>query len=128
MKKRICAMFLCVIMCMGMASVFAGCSVLGVWHTGDSIPCGTVSLAAMPDGMPHERVKSLRVSGEGAVVSLIENGGETYLAVQNRSCLEAAVLEITFDGRVFLLTSDGSGRYNGQPIHLEPGCVAVFRL
>ena len=110
------------------SSVFAGCSVLGVWHTGDSIPCGTVSLAAMPDGMPHERVKSLRVSGEGAVVSLIENGGETYLAVQNRSCLEAAVLDITFDGRVSLLTSDGSGPFSGQPIHLEPGCVAVFRL
>lgn len=110
------------------SSVFAGCSVLGVWHTGDSIPCGTVSLAAMPDGMPHERVKGLRVSGEGAVVSLIENDGDTYLAVQNRSCLEAAVLDITFDGRVSLLTADGSGPYDGQPILLAPGNLAIFCL
>lgn len=110
------------------SSVFAGCSVLGVWHTGDSIPCGTVSLAAMPDGMPHERVKGLRVSGEGAVVSLIENDGETYLAVQNRSCLEAAVLDITFDGRVSLVTSDSPVRYNGQPILLAPGNLAIFCL
>ena len=108
--------------------VFAGCTVLDVWHTGESIPSGTVSLAAMPDGLPHERVKSLRISGEGAVVSLLEHGGESYLAVQNRSCLEAAVLDITFDGRVSLLTLDGSGPFSGQPIHLEPGCVAVFRL
>ena len=132
--------------------VFAGCSVSGVWHTGDSIPCGTVSLDAMPDGMPHERVRSLRIrpagsetesdvpaiGGDvsssfgdrqmGAVVSLIENGGDTYLAVQNRSCLESAVLDISFDGLVSLLTSDGSGPFSGQPIVLEPGDVAIFQL
>lgn len=110
------------------SSVFAGCSVLGVWHTGDSIPSGTVML----DGMPHEKVKSLALRQVecpmGAVVSLIENGDVTYLAVQNRSCLEAAVLDISFDGHVSLLTLDGSGPFSGQPIHLEPGCVAVFRL
>lgn len=110
------------------SSVFAGCTVLDVWHTGESIPSGTVSLAAMPDGLPHERVKSLRISGEGAVVSLIENDGETYLAVQNRSCLEAAVLDITFDGHVSLLTSDGLVRFNGQPVVLAPGDVAIFQL
>ena len=128
--------------------VFAGCSVKGVWHIGDSIPCGTVLL----DAMPHESLKSLSVRSAGsdtesdvpsmgdvvnsasanrqvgAVVSLIENGGETYLAVQNRSCLEAAILDITFNGRVSLLTSDGSGPFSGQPIHLEPGNVAIFRL
>ena len=132
--------------------VFAGCSVSGVWHTGDSIPCGTVSLDAMPDGMPHERVRSLRIrpagsetesdvpaiGGDvsssfgdrqmGAVVSLIENGGDAYLAVQNRSCMEAAVLDISFDGLVSLVTSDGLVRFNGQPIVLEPGDVAIFQL
>ena len=106
------------------SSVFAGCTVLDVWHTGESIPSGTVSLAAMP----HERVKSLRISGGGAVVSLIENGGETYLAVQNRSCLEAATLDISFNGRVSLVTSDSPVRYNGQPILLAPGNLAIFCL
>ena len=125
--------------------VFAGCSVQGVWHTGDSIPSGTVML----DGMPHEKVKSLAlrqvecpideraytcsVAGPvaqsmGAVVSLIENDDATYLAVQNCSCLETAVLDISFDGFVSLLTSDGLVRFNGQPVVLEPGDVAIFRL
>lgn len=120
------------------SSVFAGCTVLDVWHTGESIPIGTVSLDAMPDGMPHEIVKSLNVSGEGAVVSLIENGDETYLVIQNRSCSEAATLDITFNGRVSLLTlNDGVDshtpiirpiRFNGQSIHLEAGGLAVFQL
>jgi hypothetical protein len=64
----------------------------------------------------------------GAVVSLIENGDVTYLAVQNRSCLEAAVLDISFDGHVSLLTSDGPVCFNGLPVVLEPGDVAIFQL
>jgi hypothetical protein len=108
--------------------VFAGCSVLGVWHTGDSIPSGNVML----NGMPHKKVKSLALRQVecpmGAVVSLIENGDVTYLAVQNRSCLEAAVLDISFDGHVSLLTSDGPVCFNGLPVVLEPGDVAIFQL
>lgn len=116
--------------------VFAGCSVLGVWHTGDSIPSGTKALVEMP----HKKVRNLTLRGEsaGAVVALIENAGKTYLAVQNRSCSEAATLDITFNGRVSLLTlNDGVDghtpiihpiRFNGQPIHLEPGYLAVFQL
>lgn len=118
--------------------VFAGCSVQGVWHTGDSIPSGTVML----DDMPHEKVKSLALRQVecpmGAVVSLIENDGATYLAVQNRSCLEAAVLDISFDGHVSLLTFDSCVdchtpiicpvSFNGQPIVLEPGDVAIFQI
>ena len=106
------------------SSVFAGCSISGVWHIGEIIPSGTKHL----DSMPHEIVKSILVSGEGAVVSLIENAGETYLAVQNRSCMEAAVLDISFDGLVSLVTSDSPVRYNCQPIVLEPGDVAIFQL
>ena len=140
------------------SSVFAGCSVLGVWHIGESIPSGTKRLVEMP----HNSVKSISVTGRdecksdqaegaegvdegiseesdgGAVVALIENADKTYLAVQNRSCSEAATLDITFNGRVSLLTlNDGVDghtpiihpiRFNGQPIHLEPGYLAVFQL
>lgn len=125
--------------------VFAGCSVLGVWHTGDSIPSGTVRL----DGMPHKKVKSLAIRqvecpidektytcsvagpvapSTGAVVSLIENDDTTYLVVQNRSCLDSAVLDISFGGCVSLLTSDGPVCFNGLPVVLEPGDVAIFQL
>ena len=140
------------------SSFFAGCSVLGIWHIGESIPSGTKRLLEMP----HKRVKSISVTGRderksgqpegaegvdegiseesdgGAVVALIENDGKTYLAVQNRSCSEAATLDINFNGRVSLLTlNDGVDghtpivqpiRFNGQPIHLAPGYLAVFQL
>ncbi len=104
--------------------VFAGCSVQGVWHIGGSIPCGTKPLATMP----HKKVKSLQISGNGGVVALIENGAETYLAIQNRSCVEASDLEISFRGSVARMTSDGPVRFNGHPIALEPGNIAIFRL
>ena len=104
--------------------VFAGCSVLGVWHSGDSIPSHTRRL----ETMPHRRVKSLKISGEGAVISLIEKDGETYLAVQNRDCVHSAVLEIAFAGRVRRFTTDGEMRFDGKPITLDPGDVAIFRI
>ena len=106
------------------SSVFAGCSVLGVWHVGDSIPCGTKPL----ETMPHKKVKSLQISGDGGVITLIKNGAESYLAIQNRSCVEAAVLDISFTGRVSLVTLHGPVRFNGQPIALEPGNIAIFQL
>ena len=135
------------------SSVFAGCSVLGIWHIGESIPSGTKSL----DEMPHERVKSISVteckSGQaegvevvdegiseesdgGAVVALIENAGKTYLAVQNRSCTQPATLDIRFrcrlpfinSSRVNQITINGPVRYNDQPLTLEPGNLAIFQL
>ena len=78
--------------------------------------------------MPHERVKSLEVSGEGAVVSLIENDGRTYLAVQNRDCVNQAFLDIAFDGRVRMFTVDGPERFDRRTIMLEPGNIAIFIL
>ena len=102
------------------SSVFAGCTVLGLWHIGESIPNGTERLVEMP----HKRVKSISVTGRdeckssraegvegidegiskesdgGAVVALIENAGKTYLAVQNRSCTHPAALDIRFRCRL----------------------------
>lgn len=104
--------------------VFFGCEVKGVWHTGDEIPSHTTRLK----DMPHERVKSLEVSGEGAVVSLIENDGRTYLAVQNRDCVNQALLDIAFDGRVRMFTVDGPERFDRRTIMLEPGNIAIFIL
>ena len=104
--------------------VFLGCTVKDVWHTGDSIPSHTRRLK----DMPHEKVKTLEMSGEGAVVSLLENGGRTYLAVQNRDCVNDAVLDIAFNGRVRRFTSEGPVRHDGGTITLEPGNMVIFIL
>lgn len=104
--------------------VFLGCSVEGVWHTGDTVPSHTRRLEAMP----HPAVESLSVSGEGGVVSLVSNGGRKYLAVQNRDCVHEAALEISFTRRVRLFAPEGSVRYDGGPLMLLPGDIAVFDL
>ena len=118
-------------------SVFAGCSVLGVWHVGESIPCGTKPL----ETMPHKKVKSLSIKslsvngGEDAkghgVVSLIKNQGVTYLAIQNSSCTDSAVLNISFSGRIARLDQEGTCSYihlEPQPIIISPGNVVIFAL
>ena len=104
--------------------VFLNCKVQNVWHAGEQIPAYTKPL----DTMPHSKVKSLKISGVGAVVSLIENEGKTYLAVQNCDCLDSAVLDIEFSARVKRFTVTGEECFDGRPVTLEPGDVAVFRL
>ena len=106
------------------SSVFASCSVLGVWHVGDSIPCGTKPL----ETMPHNKVKSLQISGNGGVVALIENGSQTYLAIQNRDCVNPAILDISFTGKTVRHTPNGEFPYDSQPITLSPGNMAIFAL
>lgn len=104
--------------------VFHGCQVRGVWHTGDSIPSGTEMLS----GMPHRKVKQLKTDGNGAVVSLIENDRNAYLAVQNRDCENRMILEILFKRRVKILTGEGEKDSNGEKIEIDPGDVVIFRL
>lgn len=104
--------------------VFAGCSVLGVWHVGDSIPCGTKPL----ETMPHKKVKSLQITGRGGVLALIENGSQTYLAIQNRDCINPAILDISFTGKTVRHTPNGEFPYDSQPITLSPGNLAIFAL
>lgn len=106
------------------SSVFAGCSVRGVWHTGESIPSGTHRM----ESMPHKKVSCLSVTGEGAVISLLENAGETYLAIQNRDFQNVATLEIAFNSRVDTVGLSGTSRFDGKPIELAPGNIAIFRL
>lgn len=106
------------------SSVFACCNVLGVWHTGDMIPSHTKRLV----DMPHSKLKSLNMSGEGAVVSLLENNCKTFLAVQNRSLTETQILDIVFSGKVRLLTSDKELLYDGKPLEVDPGEAVIFML
>ena len=104
--------------------VFAGCDVKGVWHIGESIPPRTQRLTEMP----HKKVQTLQCSGAGAVISLIENAGKVYLAVQNRDFENDALLDITFSSSVKYIAPAGEVRYDGSPITLQPGDISVFSL
>ena len=70
--------------------------------------------------MPHTKVKSLEMSGSGAVVSLIEKNGRTYLAVQNRDCVNDAVLSVDFAGSVVRVSPEGSSKVSSSQIPLTP--------
>jgi hypothetical protein len=104
--------------------VFIGCDVMRVWHMGDEIPSGTRRL----DVMPHKSLEHIKLCGEGAVISLIENHGRTYLAIQNRDCLNSAMLDIRFSKSVKILTSQSYQRFDDKPITLEPGNLVIFEL
>ena len=113
------------------SSVFAGCSVFGVWHIGETIPSGTQPLTSMP----HKKIKSLNVRGregdisfKGGVVSLIENRGDTYLVIQNRDIYNPTALDIEFTSRVKHLTPDGHHRVTQTSLELTPGNIAIFAL
>lgn len=106
------------------SQVFAGCNVLGVWHVGESIPAHTQRLI----DMPHKKIKSLEITGEGAVVSLIENSGKIYLAVQNRDCENSTLLKIKFSGYVNRITLSRESSYNRSHIIIQPGDITVFQL
>ncbi len=104
--------------------VFLGCDVKGVWHTGAVVPEATVRLTEMPDS----KILGIEVSGDGGIVSLLSNAGRKYVAVQNRDCVNPAVLKISFKGRVRKVSPQGTVSFKGGDVELAPGDMAVFRL
>src|SRR5690606_22958984 len=60
-----------------LSGIFVGAKKLDVWHTGTQLPLGTKALV-LPE--PFE---VLQTTGDGAVVSLLENGKRRYLMVVN---------------------------------------------
>ena len=103
--------------------VFMNCEIMDVWHVGDSIPSHTKLLKALP----HKNIKHLNMKGSG-VISLIQNDGKTYLAVQNRDCQNSSQLDISFKKKVKCMTVDGEKKFDGNPVRLSPGNVVIFRL
>jgi len=108
-----------------LSPVFLGCSVQNVWHTGDAIPSHTKAF----DKAYVSGLKKLEMSGNGAVVSLLTNGKNLYLAVQNRDCSESAMLEISFAKNIRLVSKDGSSS-KGKTFEetVEPGDIRIFKL
>ena len=109
------------------AYVFAGCEVVGVWHTGINVPIGTKRLT---DGCLPLFVKSFSVPDGGtAVVSWLKNGGRDYLMVVNRDPNDDITLKATFVEGAEFVRRDGSrakvSTYSDS-FWLDPGDAAVF--
>lgn len=78
--------------------------------------------------MQHKKLNSLEMSGGGAVVSLIENQGQIYLAIQNRDCTDQSVLDVSFSSRVYRILPDKEEYGDHASITVDPGNVVIFRL
>jgi len=106
------------------AGIFMGCKVLQVRHTGSEIPQGCTALGECP-----ELLESLDTKGNGAFISLIENGDYHYLMLVNRT-LEGFDYDIAFSKKVSTVDRDGKISTMGNKkatLHLEGGDCAIFR-
>ena len=108
------------------AEVFAGAKVLQVRHTGLTLPPDVTPLEELPSP-----VTELDTKGNGAVVSLLENGKYRYLVMVNRSLDEAWDYDIAFSSRVDRIERDGSSTRlkagERQTFTLEEGDCAIYR-
>lgn len=106
------------------AGVFVGAKVLSVRHAGETVPPGVTPLGELPAPLT-----TLDTHGNGAVVSMLENGPYRYLVIVNRSLDAGFDYDIAFSGKVSVIGRDGKAtRFSGKaPMHLEEGDCAIFR-
>lgn len=107
-----------------LAGVFAGAKVVAVNHTGTVIPRGTSRLTKLP-----QAIKVFETEGEGALVSTLENGENTFFVIINRN-LEKSMPFILFgDDSLKKVLKDGTivsaANYSSKSV-LDPGDMAVY--
>jgi hypothetical protein len=104
--------------------VFSGAKVLSVAHTGDTIPLGTKRLSKLPNP-----IKSLKTEGKGAVVSVLQNGKDSFLVIVNRDFINPMKLTIDCDSTVGKVLKDGStvpAKGYMNTMEIDPGDVAIY--
>lgn len=109
-----------------LSGVFLGAKVVSVSHTGTDIPRGTKRTAKLPSS-----VKLLETVGEGALVSLLENGANTFLVIVNRDFRQEMKLILEVDDSVKKVQKDGSlvaaSEYTSATM-IEPGDAAIYMI
>jgi hypothetical protein len=107
-----------------LSGVFLGASVISVAHTGSKIPSGTKPLGDLPGP-----VKVLKTEGAGAVVSVLENGANSFLVVVNRDFRNPMKLSVECDAKVKKVLKDGSvvqADAYMSTMEIDPGDVAIY--
>lgn len=107
-----------------LSGVFLGAKVISVGQTGIDIPNGTKRLSKLP-----APVKVLETVGEGAVVSVLENGNNSFLVIVNRDFKQSMKLILEVDDSVKKVQKDGTliaaNEYTSAS-EVEPGDVAIY--
>jgi len=106
------------------SGVFLGAKVVSVAHTGSNIPNETKRLVQLP-----APIKLLETVGEGAVVSVLENGKNSFLVIVNRDFKNAMKLIISTDDTVKKVLKDGTlipATDYANATEVEPGDAAIY--
>lgn len=106
------------------SGVFLGAKVVSVRQTGLNIPDGTTRVTQLP-----APIKLLETIGEGAVVSVLENNGNSFLVIVNRDFKNAMKLVIYTDETVKKVMKDGSlvpASDFTAATEIEPGDAAIY--
>lgn len=107
-----------------LAGVFVGSKVVSVYHTGEKIPQGTRRITKLP-----EKIRVLETMGEGAVVSVMEKGTDTFLVIVNRDYKQPMKLTLAADADVRKVLKDGTlvpaGNY-ASTLSVDPGDAAIY--
>ena len=107
-----------------LAGVFVGAKVVSVRHTGVVIPKGTSQLSSLPSA-----IKVFETVGSGAVVSLLENGVNSFFMVVNRDLNKSLPIIIQGDESLKKVLKDGSivkASAYSNTTEIEPGDVAIY--
>jgi len=106
------------------SGVFLGAKVVSVQQTGLNIPDGTTRLTQLP-----EPIKLLETIGEGAVVSVLENNGNSFMVIVNRDFKSTMKLVMYTDETVKKVMKDGSlipATEFAAVTEVEPGDAAIY--
>jgi len=107
-----------------LSGVFMGAKLISVAQTGSIIPNETKRLGKLP-----EPIKLLETVGEGAVVSVLENGKNRFLVIVNRDYKNPMKLIISTDETVKKVLKDGTLIPNSEytsTTEVEPGDAAIY--
>jgi len=108
-----------------LAPVFLGAKVISIKHTGKgAIPKGTSRLINLP-----KAITVLETNGAPVLVSVLENGPNTYVVIVNKDFLNSVNLIVAGDNSLKKVLKDGTvvpaARYENSQ-ELDPGDAAVF--
>ena len=108
------------------AGVFLGAKVVSVAHTGEVIPAKTTRFSVLP-----ESIKLLETIGDGAIISVLENNGKSFLVVVNRDFKKAMQLVIYTKENVLKVMKNGTlvpAREFASLTEIEPGDMAIYMI
>ena len=107
-----------------LSGVFLGAKVVSVAQTGLDIPNGTKRLSKLPAS-----INLLETVGDGAVVSVLENGENSFLVIVNRDFKKSMKLIINTDNTVKRVLKNGNlipASEYAASTEIEPGDVAIY--